>query len=345
MFFFIALLFFNSLVGRNNENFVFYHRAKNHDLISMYIPRDCSPFVERNRTGDAMTIQLPGFALNPEGITTIKTQVQELSQLSCTIQATPAFTALNFSWSPLLYNITILKDKALGRFSTIMIVIERKNDQSPKDYEFQPPQTILIDPGHGGKDHGTYGYGGQYTEKALALQAAGILAKELATYGFKTEFTRTKDIAVTLGERTAHANGIRQPTLLVSLHGNAMPPDHNNKTGFEIHYPSFAKSEQLFPELSGNFLKLEKKRTLTSKRCAQLVKESMKKAVGIKQPANGVFPTLTQVLAGCHCPAILIELGYISHPEEGPLLSDEQFIAQQMRGIARGIHEFARSFS
>jgi len=87
---------------------------------------------------------------------------------------------------------------------------------------------ILIDPGHGGNDPGTSGFG--YVEKNLTLQTSFLLKEELQRCGFKVYMTREYDSNVELSKRGQMAVDL-EVNALISIHFNA-----GGGTGFEAIY-------------------------------------------------------------------------------------------------------------
>ena len=92
--------------------------------------------------------------------------------------------------------------------------------------------TVVIDPGHGGIDHG--GIPGQRVwEKIMTLDTAWRLEKRLRAAGFRTIMTRRNDTFVSLPKRVAIANAQRD-AIFISIHYNAAP--RAAAEGFETYY-------------------------------------------------------------------------------------------------------------
>ncbi len=98
--------------------------------------------------------------------------------------------------------------------------------------ELRGIQTVVIDPGHGGKDPGAVGVGG-LREKDLTLMLARELAQKLRERGFDVVLTRTKDETLSLEARTARAEGARGD-VFISIHANAAP--RRAARGVETYY-------------------------------------------------------------------------------------------------------------
>ena len=94
-------------------------------------------------------------------------------------------------------------------------------------------RTIILDPGHGGKDPGTHGYAG-VKEKEVVLDVARRLKNILSDSGLKVIMTRDSDTFISLNERTEIA-ARSDADLFVSIHANFMP---NNRRihGVEVYF-------------------------------------------------------------------------------------------------------------
>ena len=92
-------------------------------------------------------------------------------------------------------------------------------------------KTIVVDPGHGGKDPGTAANG--VTEKNVNLSVGLLLERELKALGFNVIMTRRTDVYLKLQERTNIANNAKAD-VFVSVHVNALP-SAKKTSGFEIY--------------------------------------------------------------------------------------------------------------
>lgn len=191
----------------------------------------------------------------------------------------------------------------------------------------QPPVDlphIVIDPGHGGEDYGTYSTTApRYQEKLLTLASAMMLKRFLHQLGYKTTLTRKEDVFISLDQRALVANKL-QPTLFVSLHYNSAPSAEAE--GIEIYY--YRTDEN-------------KKRASKSKELAQHVLEraldtTQAKSRGVK---HGNFAVIRET----EMPAILIEGGFLTHPEERARIKNPIYLKQLTWGIAMGIDDYIQS--
>ncbi|MEO0210002.1 MAG: N-acetylmuramoyl-L-alanine amidase [candidate division WOR-3 bacterium] len=169
---------------------------------------------------------------------------------------------------------------------------------------------IVIDPGHGGKDPGAIGKWG-IKEKDITLSVskkiANILKKE---YGFKVILTREEDIFLSLSERAEIAKRYNAK-LFVSIDCNYF--EMSNIKGPEVFF---------------------------------LSNESRKLAFFINQRINeftksrGITKANFYLLRNIYIPSVIIEIGYVSNPEEANLLIDKNYQYLLARGIAEGIREY-----
>ena len=91
---------------------------------------------------------------------------------------------------------------------------------SPQPVSIPQLRTIVIDPGHGGKDPGKQNLSLGLNEKTMALDVAGRLKSILEVKGYRVVVTRTRDAFIELDDRAAIANKAKAD-LFVSIHFNA----------------------------------------------------------------------------------------------------------------------------
>lgn len=213
-------------------------------------------------------------------------------------------------------------------------------------------KTIVLDPGHGGKDPGAIGRGG-LKEKDVTLKLAKMLREKLTNdAGAKTILTRDTDIFIPLEERTAIANS-RDADLFVSIHINASPK--RTASGIETYILNFSNNEEAkrlaarenatstrsvsdLEFILNDLIKTAK--TNDSARLAAVVQENLvtglrKKFDSVK--SHGVKGAPFYVLVGTKMPAVLVEVSFISNPDEEERLRDEAYLNEVVEGIAAGV--------
>jgi N-acetylmuramoyl-L-alanine amidase len=174
---------------------------------------------------------------------------------------------------------------------------------------------IVVDPGHGGKDPGTISRAG-LMEKTITLPVAKDLARLLREDGFQVAMTRQSDVFIELDERGAIANRFGAD-LFVSIHADACPdPFMRGFTVYTSRGPS-AGSRGVAEAVAG------------------ALQTTNIEGLGMRQ-AN------YRVLVVADCPAILVELGYLSNGLDAEMLADHAVQAQLARAIADGIGDYFR---
>jgi N-acetylmuramoyl-L-alanine amidase len=205
----------------------------------------------------------------------------------------------------------------------------------------QPPgvRTIVIDPGHGGDEQGTRGAGG-VLEKDVVLDVARRLKSVLDTrLGVRVLLTRDDDRVVPHDERASIANN-NKADLFISLHANSSPS--KSAKGAEVFYLSLdglgsearrmveSPEARPVPVLGGGTRDIDlilwdmaQARHLNeSAAFAMLVEEELRRRV--EMSPNPIQQAPFRVLVAANMPAVLVEMGFLSNPEqEGQLTSDD----------------------
>lgn len=225
------------------------------------------------------------------------------------------------------------------------------------------PGVVIIDPGHGGKDPGTRGPNG-LREKDVALAIAVRLAEQLRERGYEVHLTRTKDVLVPLMERPRMANRLkagRPRALFLSIHLNAA---RNRARGFETFILSEARTEDerrvaemenaaVAYEENGNGARglpeldqiLNNLRNDFYLRASHALAEVVQKNLATFHPGpdRGVKQAGLVVLVGAFMPAVLVEVGFMSHPQEAALLGTAAFQRKVANALADAVDEFFRT--
>ncbi|MDR1841839.1 MAG: N-acetylmuramoyl-L-alanine amidase [Holophagales bacterium] len=229
------------------------------------------------------------------------------------------------------------------------------------------PVTVMIDPGHGGKDAGALGLKEtpkkkgakapeRLVEKKVVLQLARLLGDYLRDEGCEVHYTRVEDTMVPLLDRAKAANDIGAD-IFVSLHMNAHPD--KSARGSEVFFLSLepvdkelqaladAENEFAAPAretdiLAGILEDLAQKAYLhESERMAVYIQTELNCLSGIKE--RGVKQAPFAVLRTAAMPAVLVEVVFISNPSEAAKLRDPAFLKSAAQAIARGIQHYIES--
>jgi len=221
------------------------------------------------------------------------------------------------------------------------------------------PLTLVIDPGHGGKDPGAIGATG-LREKDVVLKVAKILREEAENrLGWRVILTRENDEFLPLEKRTEIANKVGGD-LFVSIHCNA---SYNRfQKGVETYFLSFttdrealrlAARENGVPPSKIDALQLIlydlmlRAKVDESEKLASLVQTSL--IVLLNNPHCqtydlGVKRAPFIVLVGAKMPSILVEIGFISNPDEERKFKDDSYLEKIAEGVLQGLENYAKSY-
>lgn len=221
---------------------------------------------------------------------------------------------------------------------------------------------VIIDPGHGGDDPGALGPGG-VREKEVALAIGLALRNELSTIpNLEVRMTRDRDVPVPIwerGERATEWKGDRAG-LFLSIHANALA-DRPGVRGFETYFLSEARTEHerrvaaaenaplhremddpdapLDPALAGILREL---RTFDHQQWSSLLADLVQRELGGFHPGSdrGVKQGPLAVLTNALMPSVLIEVGFLTNPQEERLLMRPEFHRDTARAIRVAVEEF-----
>lgn len=216
---------------------------------------------------------------------------------------------------------------------------------------------IIIDPGHGGKDPGAMANG--LKEKNIVLELSKKLQKKLKeSKGYEVELTRTDDTYISLEERTAIANG-KNADLFVSIHINAHPASSvsgletyflnlaNNREAMRVAAFENATSELQMSDLQNVLADIMKNSKIDeSSRLARTVQSTLITGLsdsGYNFKDLGVKQAPFYVLIGAEMPAILIEVAFISNPDDAKKLKNDAFLDSFAAKISEGIENYINS--
>lgn len=228
-----------------------------------------------------------------------------------------------------------------------------------KPQELPGIRTIVIDPGHGGKEVGAVGPDGLY-EKDVTLAIARKLAGALASKtGARIVLTRDDDSLVSLDQRTAVANQYKAD-LFLSVHLNSSVG--KVAKGSETYFLSVEASDELARKAAetenasaavaaatpSSDLKLilwdlaQQSYLDESSRFAQAIQEEMNAATGVAN--RGVKQAPFKVLVGATMPAALVEVGFISNPEEETKLKSDAYQDVMVAALTRAVQRYKTDY-
>lgn len=252
---------------------------------------------------------------------------------------------------------------------TILVSLRPKRSlekaESPDAAQRSGIRTIVIDPGHGGKDPGAVGPGGTMEKDVtlkIARQLRDLLKKKKE---IKVFLTRESDVFVTLADRTKMANN-RNADLFISLHVDALPGAQKKREttkGYKVYFLSQAKNEYdklaamrenaviEFEEKPQNYNAL--KNVLVDLAGNEYLRESQDLSILIDRQLEaslskkiarlqlGIGQANFWVLNGAYMPSILIESGFISNPSEEKVISEKSF----QKDLANALYEAVMKFT
>ncbi|EAI9195456.1 N-acetylmuramoyl-L-alanine amidase [Campylobacter coli] len=225
---------------------------------------------------------------------------------------------------------------------------------------FKSDKLIVLDAGHGGKDSGALSdKKGSLKEKDIVLSTTLKLGNELKKRGYKVLYTRSSDKFINLRDRTKYAND-KRADLFLSIHANAAPNASKAKSseGVETFFLSPARSERskkaAEKENQGDFEEINyfSKQSILNFLNREKIVASNKLAIDVQKNIltqtrkkykivdGGVREAPFWVLVGAQMPAILIEIGYITHPSEGKRIANKSFQDTLVKGIADGVENY-----
>ena len=231
----------------------------------------------------------------------------------------------------------------------------------------RPGHIVTIDPGHGGVDPGNPGvfFPRGTREKDVTLQMGLLLRTELKRRGVGVQMTRTADTLIALGDRGGYCTA--SCDLFVSLHVNSLARrrGYTDTRGFETYFLAEARTEdaarvaqmeneavrfEARPNDPGNAMGLDfilkdlqlNEHLRESARAAELVQRELKtvhtgESRGVKQAGFMVLTTARR-------PAILVELGYSTNPEDGRFLTSYASQKAMASALADAIVEYLQEY-
>ncbi|MDG2303817.1 MAG: N-acetylmuramoyl-L-alanine amidase [Candidatus Binatia bacterium] len=233
---------------------------------------------------------------------------------------------------------------------------------SPSPTVSAPKYTIVIDPGHGGKDPGARGITGDQ-EKGVTLAIAKLVAQRLESDPHtNVVLTRSTDDTVSLGQRTAIANA-QGADLFVSIHANAS--ESASAVGIETYTlnnsddqatirlaalenglaaTGAARDESDLAYILSDLLQTGKEDESIA--LAEAVQGGLVSYLGGRWRSVadlGVKRGPFYVLVGAYMPCVLVEVGFLTHPTEGQRVASKKYQRDLAEGITRGIRQFLSS--
>ena len=216
-------------------------------------------------------------------------------------------------------------------------------------------QVIVVDAGHGGVEVGAKGSTGLLEKDITLDMAKRIQAGLTKSLGVRVILTRDSDKQVSLDDRTAIANHERAD-LFLSIHVNASRAD--KARGAETYFLSYQATDgesRALAALENNTIGVETPPgnselglVLWDLAQSHYLSESSKLAETIQSNLNdllriesrGVKQAPFKVLMGATMPAVLVEIGFITNPEEEVRLKDGDYRERIAQAIVQSVATF-----
>jgi N-acetylmuramoyl-L-alanine amidase len=224
-----------------------------------------------------------------------------------------------------------------------------------------PRPIIVLDPGHGGIDHGTRAGGGDVTEKQIVLEFALLLRDQIEKTGkYRAVMTRTDDTFVPLNERVQLARQ-RSAALFISIHADSLRRSEGVAQGATVYTVSdtasdaeaarLAEAENRADVIAGIDLSHEpgdvadilidlaqrETRTFSIHFAKTLVTELKNVARLHKNPLKSAG---FKVLRAPDVPSVLVELGYVSNKEDLKQLTSGAWRTRTAHSIVQAVDTF-----
>jgi N-acetylmuramoyl-L-alanine amidase len=242
---------------------------------------------------------------------------------------------------------------ALAGLAMMLVVSSGQAEPRPDRFD-----TVVIDPGHGGDDHGARSSRG-LLEKDLVLDVSLRLAKLLEQRGIRVVLTRRDDRYVPLEERTSIANDARGD-LFVSVHANASRI--RNARGIETFFVSLEASDEAAQRVAN----VENQAFAGAEVAAKIAEDPLLAILGdliatehlvesqefaglvqgrlASTRSRGVKQAPFVVLMGVQMPAALVEIGFLTNPADESDLRSSPERARLAGGLAGAVVEFAARY-
>lgn len=199
-------------------------------------------------------------------------------------------------------------------------------------------KTIVLDPGHGGKDNGT-----SALEKTYALDVAQRVKKLLEAAGHQVVLTRDSDVFLDLPERSAIANANRAG-LFVSIHFNAIARDRKT-SGVELFTfaPQYQRSTNAWSPGAGNDTEREAAPVNRHDHWSVVLAHAIHRRFvnDVKSFDRGKKIAHWGVLRGLTCPGVLVECGFLTSDAESRKIATPQHRQKLAAALAGGIRDYA----
>lgn len=199
-------------------------------------------------------------------------------------------------------------------------------------------KTIVIDPGHGGKDNGAQNTRLRLKEKSMALDVALRLERILKQAGYRVVLTRRKDTFIPLPLRPARARK-EKADLFISIHFNAMENKKVAGTETYILTPQYQRSTSSSRPTSADKVRHSGNgEDVWNAVLGYRMHSSLVRA--LKSDDRGLKRARFAVLRDLDCPGLLVEGGYLSNDAEARKIGTAKWRQELAVAIASGVQQY-----
>jgi len=201
-------------------------------------------------------------------------------------------------------------------------------------------RTIVIDPGHGGKDPGAQNLKEKQNEKDLTLKVSKLLEKKLKKKGFKVYLTRRNDSFIELRDRSIFARK-RKADLFISVHFNASSNESAN--GIEsfaytlLNQPSTGRKNA---DASDKLFRRANRNDSLNILLAYYMQKNL--IADTSETDRGVKRARFTVLEELHCPGVLLELGFVRNPKTSRNLKKTTYLDTLADSIVNSVLQYQK---
>ena len=221
------------------------------------------------------------------------------------------------------------KNIGFGATSADVVAPKKIGSASRGNYDVLN-KIVYLDAGHGGYDPGASYFG--ISEKSLTLAIQSRVKAKLESEGYQVVTTRTSDTYVDLTDRSRAVNA-SESDIFVSIHINAS--GSSAAQGIETYYyqPYAEYPSRINATYHANPTRLSMSDTL-----ANAIQSSLINATGAQN--QGVKRQTFAVLRETTAPAVLLELGFLSNPQEAARLNTAAYQETLANAIVAGIKSY-----
>jgi N-acetylmuramoyl-L-alanine amidase len=255
---------------------------------------------------------------------------------------------------------SFLRNLAIENHSRRAPAAPGRGERDPAAKSADPRPLVVLDPGHGGLDSGTIAPSGE-TEKAIVLDFAHKLRDKLEKTGkYRVAMTRTDDHFVPLAERVRMAR-TAQAALLISIHADALAHRDSDGHGASVYTLSetatdaeaarLAEMENRADVIAGVDLTTEPD-DVADILIELAQRETKAFSMHFARTLVGEFKTSARlhrhplrsagfrVLKAPDVPSVLIELGYVTNPQDLKLLTSDSWRARAADSMVQAVQTF-----